>query len=120
MMSLIKNSLTYNFWPGNIFTGKIILNNWSIKVSKFQVERLFSDLLHTTNSLKNAKVQELKSAKHYEKGDSPDIIEDAVEPYRADNAKLVQENNKLHLELVKIKDELNALSKSKLFWFYFD
>lgn len=63
------------------------------------VEKLFSDLVHTTESLKNLKLQ---SSKHDR---SKTTIEDNVEPYRSDNAKLVKENNELHLQLIKLREE---------------
>jgi len=87
-----------------------------------QVERLFSDLIHTTDSLKRAKLglQKLPST-----GVDPEqVAEDVVEPYRADNARLVQENNQLHYEFVKVKEELDASTKSessaKILMFYSD
>uniref|UniRef100_H2Z635 Centrosomal protein of 135 kDa n=1 Tax=Ciona savignyi TaxID=51511 RepID=H2Z635_CIOSA len=74
------------------------------------VERLFSDLLHTTDSLKKTK---LGHSKHVSSNnDTTQLIEDSIEPYRVDNARLVQENNSIHLELVKTKEELEATSKS--------
>ncbi|XP_006816961.1 centrosomal protein of 135 kDa [Saccoglossus kowalevskii] len=69
------------------------------------VERLFSDLVHTTESLKNAKLQASKSVE--QTGD----WEVAVEPYRSDNAKLVKENNELHLQLIKTKEEAESSIK---------
>ena len=51
------------------------------------VERLFSDLVHTTESLKNFK--EKFSAKQKETVS----VEDHIQPYIADNAKLVKEVN---------------------------
>ncbi|XP_078481084.1 centrosomal protein of 135 kDa isoform X1 [Ciona intestinalis] len=74
------------------------------------VERLFSDLLHTTDSLKKTK---LGISKHVSSNnDTTQMVEDAIEPYRVDNARLVQENNSLHLDLVKTKEELEAASKN--------
>jgi centrosomal protein CEP135 len=63
------------------------------------VEKLFSDLVHTTESLKNLK---LHSSRHDR---SKTSIEDNVEPYRSDNAKLVKENNEIHLQLIKLREE---------------
>ncbi|XP_070554439.1 centrosomal protein of 135 kDa-like isoform X2 [Ptychodera flava] len=63
------------------------------------VERLFSDLVHTTESLKTAKLQAGKTV--VENGN----LDSAMEPYRSDNAKLVKENNELHLQLIKAKEE---------------
>ncbi|XP_048589122.1 centrosomal protein of 135 kDa-like isoform X2 [Nematostella vectensis] len=63
------------------------------------VEKLFSDLVHTTESLKNLKLQHSKHEK------TKTLYEDNVEPYRSDNAKLVKENNELHLQLIKLRED---------------
>lgn len=63
------------------------------------VEKLFSDLVHTTESLRSAKLSVSKNEKDNKNFDS------VVEPYKAENARLVRENNELHLELLKIKEE---------------
>ncbi|XP_061680404.1 centrosomal protein of 135 kDa-like isoform X2 [Syngnathoides biaculeatus] len=69
------------------------------------VEKLFSDLVHTTESLRNAKL----SAKSSEKESQDcDVL---LEPYRVDNARLVKENNCLHLELLKAKEEMEHISR---------
>lgn len=62
------------------------------------VEKLFGDLLHTTESLKNAKLQLGKQKE--QKG----VWEKHVEPYRNDNARVVRENNELHQQLIKLKE----------------
>lgn len=59
----------------------------------------YSDLVHTTESLRNAKLSAGKSEKENRNVDS------LLEPYRTENARLVRENNELHLELLKLKDE---------------
>ncbi|XP_041057688.1 centrosomal protein of 135 kDa [Carcharodon carcharias] len=63
------------------------------------VEKLFSDLVHTTESLRNAKLSSGKTEKESKNLDS------VLEPYRSENARLVQENNKLHQGLLKLKEE---------------
>ncbi|XP_068134682.1 centrosomal protein of 135 kDa isoform X2 [Hyperolius riggenbachi] len=63
------------------------------------VEKLFSDLVHTTESLRNAKLSASKNEKENKNFDS------VIEPYKAENARLVRENNELHLELLKIKED---------------
>ncbi|XP_069600550.1 centrosomal protein of 135 kDa isoform X2 [Ranitomeya imitator] len=63
------------------------------------VEKLFSDLVHTTESLRNAKLNAGKNEKENKNFDA------VIEPYKAENARLVRENNELHLELLKIKEE---------------
>lgn len=62
------------------------------------VEKLFGDLLHTTESLKKAKLQ--LSKQNEQKG----VWEQQVEPYRLDNARLVRENNELHQKVMKLKE----------------
>ncbi|XP_065058745.1 centrosomal protein of 135 kDa-like [Rhopilema esculentum] len=65
------------------------------------VEKIFSDLIHTTESLKNAKVQLGRQSRN-----GTSLSEhDSSEPYRSDNAKLVRENNDLHLELIRQKED---------------
>ncbi|XP_034439541.1 centrosomal protein of 135 kDa isoform X1 [Hippoglossus hippoglossus] len=63
------------------------------------VEKLFSDLVHTTESLRNAKLSAGKTEKESRNVDS------LLEPYRTENARVVRENNELHLELLKLKEE---------------
>lgn len=63
------------------------------------VEKLFADLVHTTESLKNAKLQ-----LGQKKTESLDA-ESVSAPYRSDNARLIKENNDLHMQLIKQKEE---------------
>ena len=63
------------------------------------VEKLFTDLVHTTESLKNAKLQLNKREKERT------TFEDNAEPYKSDNAKLVRENNQLHVQLIRAKED---------------
>ncbi|XP_052794849.1 centrosomal protein of 135 kDa-like isoform X3 [Mya arenaria] len=67
------------------------------------VEKLFADLVHTTESLKNAKLNLGKQTTEHVDVDS------AVEAYKSDNAKLVKENNDLHKQLIKQKEESDAI-----------
>ncbi|KAK2568024.1 Centrosomal protein of 135 kDa [Acropora cervicornis] len=67
------------------------------------VEKIFSDLVHTTESLKNLKLQVGRHEKE------KTVYEDNVEPYRSDNAKLVKENNELHLQLIKLREETDQV-----------
>ncbi|KAM4738802.1 centrosomal protein of 135 kDa isoform 2-T2 [Anableps anableps] len=69
------------------------------------VEKLFSDLVHTTESLRNAKLSAGKTEKESRNVDA------LLEPYRAENARLVRENNDLHLELLKLREEKDCVSK---------
>ncbi|CAL1543301.1 unnamed protein product [Lymnaea stagnalis] len=66
------------------------------------VEKLFVDLLHTTESLKGAKLELAKKTEVHTDVDS------AIEPYKSDNAKLIRENNEMHMSLVKQKEESDA------------
>uniref|UniRef100_A0A3Q2Y5U9 Centrosomal protein 135 n=1 Tax=Hippocampus comes TaxID=109280 RepID=A0A3Q2Y5U9_HIPCM len=68
------------------------------------VEKLFSDLVHTTESLRNAKL----SAKSEKQSQNCDVL---LEPYRADNARLVRENNQLHIDLLKVKEEMEHITR---------
>uniref|UniRef100_A0A8C5LVC5 Centrosomal protein of 135 kDa n=1 Tax=Leptobrachium leishanense TaxID=445787 RepID=A0A8C5LVC5_9ANUR len=63
------------------------------------VEKLFSDLVHTTESLRNIKLTAGKTEQERKNFDS------VVEPYKTENARLVRENNELHLELLKLKED---------------
>jgi hypothetical protein len=69
------------------------------------VERLFSDLLHTTEALKGIK-KELGTRRET----SAEWQRD-VEPLKGDNAKLTREVNQLHMELIRRKDAADAKAK---------
>ncbi|XP_061494239.1 centrosomal protein of 135 kDa-like [Rhineura floridana] len=69
------------------------------------VEKLFSDLVHTTESLRNAKLSAGKLEKEYS---NFDVV---LEPYREENARLTRENNELHLEVLKLKEQLEQQVK---------
>lgn len=71
------------------------------------VERLFADLIHTTDSLKKTKLALHKASAPIAQTNAEDI----VEPYSKDNARLVQENNKLHLKCIELQDELDKSTK---------
>ncbi|XP_075278069.1 centrosomal protein of 135 kDa isoform X1 [Opisthocomus hoazin] len=63
------------------------------------VEKLFSDLVHTTESLRRAKLSAGKTEKECSNYDA------ILEPYKTENAKLTRENNELHLEILKLKEQ---------------
>ncbi|NXL47106.1 CP135 protein, partial [Podilymbus podiceps] len=63
------------------------------------VEKLFSDLVHTTESLRNAKLSAGKTEKECSNYDT------ILEPYKTENSKLTRENNELHLEILKLKEQ---------------
>ncbi|XP_068175066.1 centrosomal protein of 135 kDa isoform X2 [Antennarius striatus] len=69
------------------------------------VEKLFSDLVHTTESLRNAKLSAGKTEKESRNFDS------LLEPYKAENARVVRENNGLHQELLKLKEEKDRVTR---------
>lgn len=74
------------------------------------VEKLFADLVHTTESLKNAKLEIGQQTTETKDLDS------AIEPYKSDNAKLVKENNDLHKQLIKQKEESDAILRGMLLY----
>ncbi|KAM7053276.1 centrosomal protein of 135 kDa isoform 4-T7 [Acridotheres tristis] len=63
------------------------------------VEKLFSDLVHTTESLRRAKLSSGKTEKECSNYDT------ILEPYKIENARLTRENNDLHLEILKLKEQ---------------
>ncbi|KFR07871.1 Centrosomal protein of 135 kDa, partial [Nipponia nippon] len=63
------------------------------------VENLFSDLVHTTESLRSAKLSAGKTEKEFSNYDA------ILEPYKTENVKLTRENNELHLEILKLKEQ---------------
>ncbi|XP_076665146.1 uncharacterized protein LOC143367341 isoform X2 [Andrena cerasifolii] len=62
------------------------------------IEKLLADLLQTTESLKH-----FKSIAH-ENIEAHSQLQLAVDPYKCDNVRLVQECNQLHLDLIKAKE----------------
>jgi centrosomal protein CEP135 len=84
------------------------------------IEKLFNDLIHTTESLKKTKLELSKSAdqlnvslKNASVTSNGDLVPASIQAYKSDNAKLIKENNELHLELIKMKDEFEAQIKGK-------
>ncbi|KAJ3600083.1 hypothetical protein NHX12_034035 [Muraenolepis orangiensis] len=69
------------------------------------VEKLFSDLVHTTESLRNAKLSAGKTENESRNFDA------LLEPYKTDNARLVKENNELHLALLKLKEDKDRVCR---------
>ncbi|XP_003798848.1 centrosomal protein of 135 kDa [Otolemur garnettii] len=62
------------------------------------VEKLFSDLVHTTESLRQSKLSTVKAEK-----DSANF-DFVLEPYKLENTRLSKENNELYLELMKLRE----------------
>ncbi|XP_007944424.1 centrosomal protein of 135 kDa [Orycteropus afer afer] len=63
------------------------------------VEKLFSDLVHTTESLRKSKLSSVKAEKESANFDF------VLEPYKVENARLSRENNELYLELMKLREQ---------------
>jgi len=84
------------------------------------IEKLFNDLIHTTESLKKTKLELSKSTdqlnvslKNSSVASNGDLVPASIQAYKSDNAKLIKENNELHLELIKMKDDFEAQIKGK-------
>lgn len=71
----------------------------------------FSDLVHTTESLRKSKLSAVKAEKESANFDF------VLEPYKLENAKLIRENNELYLELMKLREHSGQRIKGKVFWF---
>ncbi|KAM9678459.1 centrosomal protein of 135 kDa isoform 3-T4 [Trichechus inunguis] len=69
------------------------------------VEKLFSDLVHTTESLRKSKLSAVKAEKESANFDF------VLEPYKVENARLCRENNELYLELMKLREQSGQQSK---------
>nr|KAF6499454.1 centrosomal protein 135 [Molossus molossus] len=72
------------------------------------VEKLFSDLVHTTESLRKSKLSAGKAEKESANFDF------VLEPYKLENAKLSKENNELYLELMKLREQSAQHLKGKI------
>ncbi len=81
------------------------------------IEKLFNDLVHTTESLKKSKLELNKSdhlnisLKHnlsLNGTSSESTSQTSIQAYKADNARLIKENNELHLQLIQNKDDFEA------------
>ncbi len=68
---------------------------------------VYSDLVHTTESLRNAKLSAGKTEKESRNLDA------LLEPHRAENARVVRENNELHLQLLKLKEEKDRFTRGR-------
>lgn len=67
-----------------------------------------SDLVHTTESLRSAKLSAGKNEKECSNYDA------ILEPYKTENAKLTRENNELHLEILKLKEQSDRHVKGNI------
>jgi len=72
------------------------------------VKQLFADLIHTTESLKNSRLNlsgTILSSQRAD-GDGSHIASDAqIDAYKSDNARLIRENNELHQQLIHVKED---------------
>jgi len=69
------------------------------------VERLVSDLLHTTESLRHYKELAQRSLEECSN------LELGAGPYKLDNARLVKECNELHLKLLQQEEDADKTQK---------
>lgn len=77
------------------------------------VERLFTDLVHTTESLKRARLGTGNGGTGGASGDaSSHVLTDVqIDAYKSDNARLIRENNELHQQLIHAREESEFLLK---------
>ena len=69
------------------------------------VDVLLSDLLTTTQSLKQTKLRALNQKPGHSDHPSKEALQTAVAPFKTDNARLLRENNELCQKLIKTKDD---------------
>ncbi|XP_076646468.1 uncharacterized protein LOC143355509 isoform X2 [Halictus rubicundus] len=69
------------------------------------IEKLLADLLQTTESLKHFKSIAQDNIEAHSR------LQSAIDPYKCDNARLVEECNRLHSDLLKAKDSHQKLIK---------
>ncbi|XP_076249280.1 uncharacterized protein LOC143188743 [Calliopsis andreniformis] len=62
------------------------------------IEKLLADLIQTTDSLKHFKSIAQENIEAHSQ------LQSAIDPYKCDNARLVQECNQLHFDLIKAKE----------------
>lgn len=82
------------------------------------IEKLFNDLVHTTESLKKSKLELNKSVDNLNTSLKQNLslngtgndstTQVSIQAYKSDNAKLIKENNELHLQLIQSKDDFEA------------
>uniref|UniRef100_A0A5F8HAI4 Centrosomal protein 135 n=1 Tax=Monodelphis domestica TaxID=13616 RepID=A0A5F8HAI4_MONDO len=77
---------------GKIKKVKLLLNSYENYLYEF-------DLVHTTESLRKTKLYVGKAEKESANFDY------VLEPYKKENAKLTRENNELHLDLLRTKEQ---------------
>jgi centrosomal protein CEP135 len=79
------------------------------------IEKLFNDLVHTTESLKKAKLDGNKTAVDnsisLKSNSDASFSTSNIQAYKTDNAKLIKENNELHIEFIKVKEDYETKLK---------
>ena len=78
-----------------------------IYISIYTFVDIHSDLVHTTESLRHAK---LSAGKTETESRSLDAL---LEPYKADNGRLVKESNELHLALLTLKEDKDRVCRGE-------
>jgi centrosomal protein CEP135 len=81
------------------------------------VEKLLTDLVHTTESLKRARLGRTTGDGSSAGGDAAGhVLTDAqIDAYKSDNARLIRENNELHQQLIHSREELEFSIKGLVF-----
>ena len=71
------------------------------------VERLFADLVHTTESLKKARLSHRPETSQNATSSSKSLnLQETIEPFRADNSRLMSENNELHKNIISMREQM--------------
>ena len=68
------------------------------------VERLFADLVHTTESLKKSRMKPRPSDTLSTTKSFP--LQETIEPFRQDNSRLMCENNELHKNIATMREKM--------------
>lgn len=72
------------------------------------IEKLLADLIKTTEGFQSIKVKNSEMIKEIEN------LKNLVEPLRIENSKTIKENNELHYELIRIKEDKDLNSNKSL------
>lgn len=65
------------------------------------------DLVHTTENLRDAKLTVEKPVKESQ------TVDDLLEQYKTENAQLVRESNELHIELLKLREDKDRVTRGR-------
>lgn len=72
------------------------------------IEKLLADLIKTTEGFQSIKVKNSEMLREIEN------LKNLVEPLRIENTKLLKENNELHFEIIRIKEDKDLNSNKSL------